>query len=169
MELARTWRAIWPMTTGEALPLPVKMEIPPPPAHKQVTGWKRRLFVTIGLGFVGVAYIGAMTPGLPTAIWVIIASYFFGRSSPRLQAWLWYSPMFGPLIRDWQLHGGMRPRSKIIAVSCMSISCTCSILFANLPDWVRIVIGCCGMIGFTTVVFIVPTVRLPTVADQTPR
>ena len=133
--------------------------IPPPPAGTQVTGVKRVLFVGIGCAFVGVAYVGVVTPGLPTVPWVFAASYFFSRSSPRLQAWLWRSPYFGRLIRDWHHHRGMRVASKVTAVTMMTLACTASIAFAGLAEWVRVAIGVCGLTGFTVVVFVVPTVR----------
>ena len=139
--------------------MPPAEPIPPPPVEQQVTGVKRVAFVGVGCVFVGVAYIGAVTPGLPTVPWVLLASYFFSRSSPRLQAWLWYSPYFGRLIRDWHHHRGMRVSSKVTAVTMMTLACTASIVFAGLPDWLRVVIGVCGATGFTVVVFVVPTVR----------
>ena len=133
--------------------------IPPPPIEAQATGVKRLLFVALGCGFVGVAYLGAVTPGLPTVPWVLLASYFFSRSSPRLQAWLWYSPYFGRLIRDWHHHRGMRPSSKAAAVTMMTLACGLSVAFAPIPDWLRVVIAGCGATGFVVVVFVVPTVR----------
>jgi uncharacterized membrane protein YbaN (DUF454 family) len=131
--------------------------IPRPPAGVVATGPKRCLFVALGFVFVGVAYLGALTPGLPTTPWVLLASYFFSRSSPRLQRWLWYSPYFGTLIRDWHHHRGMRRSAKLTAVTLMVVACTASIIFAGLPDWLRVVIGVCGMTGFVVVLFVVPT------------
>jgi uncharacterized protein len=135
-------------------------ELPPPPAHALVTGWRRGLYVALGFGFLGVAYIGVITPGFPTVVWLLLASYFFARSHPRMRAWLWRSPLFGPLLRDWELHGGMRPKSKIISVTMMITACTLSILFANVPMWVRYAIGGAGCVGLCVVLFVVKTVRV---------
>ncbi len=131
--------------------------IPPPPTGVVATGPKRWLFVAFGCLFVGVAYLGVLTPGLPTTPWVLLASYFFSRSSPRLQRWLWYSPYFGTLIRDWHHHRGIRRSAKLTAVTLMAVACTASIAFAGLPDWLRVVIGVCGVTGAIVVLFVVPT------------
>ncbi|OWK38022.1 hypothetical protein FRUB_07142 [Fimbriiglobus ruber] len=105
------------------------------------------------------AYLGALLPGLPTTPWVLLASYCFGKSSPRLQRWLKRSPFFGKLIRDWEEHGGIRRNVKILAVCMVCVACTFSASRTSLPDWVRIMIPCLGLVGISTILFVVPTVR----------
>jgi len=119
-----------------------------PPA---ATGVQRWLFVGAGLFFVGVAYAGAVLPGLPTTPWVLLASYCFGRSSPRLQRWLHRTPYFGGLLKDWNEHRGMRRSKKIIASILMGIAITCSIAFAGLPNWVQWCIGGSGAVGLCVI------------------
>src|SRR5262249_29954184 len=64
---------------------------------------------TLGWTSVGMAVVGAITPGIPTAPFVILAGYFFTRSSPAAHQWLRQSRWFGPLLRDWEEHRGIRP------------------------------------------------------------
>jgi uncharacterized protein len=87
----------------------------------RATGVKRLAFVAAGLGCVGLAYLGAILPGLPTTPWVLAASYFFARSSPRLERWLKRSPVFGRFLRDWEEHRGIRRGVKVFAV-CMIVT-----------------------------------------------
>lgn len=126
-----------------------------------VTGVKRLAFVTAGLLCVGMAYLGALLPGLPTTPWVLAASYCFARSSPRLQRWLLRSPIFGKLLRDWHDHGGISRPVKVLAVAMVLAACSFSVGFAGLPDWVRILIACCGATGLWVILFIVPTIKPP--------
>ena len=132
---------------------------PPLPQVRVATGFRRVLYVVAGLCCVGMAYLGAILPGLPTTPWVLLASYCFGRSSPRLQRWLRRSPLFGRLLRDWEDHGGIRKPVKIFAVCLIVIVVSISILSGRLPVWVRWVIGGCALCGVCTIVFVVPTVR----------
>src|SRR6478752_7663781 len=90
---------------------------PPAPA----TGLRRGLFLCAGLACVGLAYLGAILPGLPTTPWVLLASYCFARSSPRLERWLKRSPIFGKLLRDWDEHRGVRRPVKVVA-ACLVVT-----------------------------------------------
>ena len=105
------------------------------------------------------AYLGAILPGLPTTPWVLLASYCFARSSPRLHAWLRRAPLFGPLVRDWEDHGGIRPRVKVIAVCTVVLVVSLSLTFRDLPLVVKCVIGGLAAVGISVILFAVPTVR----------
>lgn len=128
-------------------------------AVKPVSGLRRTLLVLAGLLCVGLAWLGAALPGLPTTPWVLLASYCFGRSSPRLQRWLHRSPVFGRIIRDWEQHRGIRRPVKLFAVCLIFFVVSISVLSERLPEWVEwlvIVLAACGVL---TIMFLVPTVR----------
>lgn len=121
-------------------------------------GGKRVLYVLLGLLFVGLAYLGVILPGVPATPFLLVASFFFMRSSPRLHRWLHRSPIFGRLLRDWQQHRGIRKPVKIFAVVLVITVVTCSIVFSGLPVWVKCVIAGLALIGITTILC-VPTIR----------
>ncbi len=123
------------------------------------TGLKRFLFVVAGLLSVGMAYLGAILPGLPTTPWVLLAGYCFSRSSPRLERWLKRSPIFGKLLRDWEEHHGIRRSVKIFAVCLVVTVVTLSVSLSNLPVWVKWTIGGLALVGVGTIVFVVPTIK----------
>jgi uncharacterized protein len=123
------------------------------------TGLKRVLFVCAGLLCVGLAYLGAILPGLPTTPWVLLASYCFARSSPRLERWLKRSPFFGKLIRDWERHRGIRRPVKVFSVCLVVLAVTLSITLSALPVWVKCAIGGLAGIGACVIVFVVPTIK----------
>ncbi len=135
---------------------------------RPTTGVVRVLFVVAGLICVGLAYLGAILPGLPTTPWVLLASYCFSRSSPRLRAWLLRSPIFGKLLRDWHEHRGMRRSAKVVAVTMVIAACTFSVGFTPIPDSLRIAIGICGFIGLCVILFVVPTIRVPAGSGKLP-
>ena len=105
------------------------------------------------------AYFGAVLPGLPTTPWVLLAGYCFSRSSPRLERWLKRSPFFGRLLRDWDEHRGIRLPVKVVAVCLVVTVVTLSIVFGELPEWVKWVIGGLALVGVCVIVFVVPTIR----------
>lgn len=108
---------------------------------------------------VGLAYLGALLPGLPTTPWVLLAGYCFSRSSPRLERWLKRSPFFGRLLRDWEEHRGIRRPVKVFAVCMVFVVVTASILYGGLPLWVKCVIGGLAATGVSIIVFVVPTIK----------
>ena len=50
-----------------------------------------------------------MLPILPTTPFVILAAFAFSQSSPRIEAWLLNSRVFGPMIADWRTYGTTAP------------------------------------------------------------
>lgn len=79
--------------------------------------------------------IGIFVPGLPTTVFVLIAGWAAGRSSPRFHAWLEQHPRFGPTLRNWRENGTVSRRAKWSATAMMSLSAV--ILFATTPKlWI---------------------------------
>jgi len=89
---------------------------------KVVRGWKRAAYLLLaGLLFV-LGALGVILPGLPATPFLLLTSYFLIRSSPRLNAALLGSRLFGPILTDWQVHGGVRPDVKIKAVVAVALA-----------------------------------------------
>lgn len=81
---------------------------------------KRTMWLCIGCLSLGLGTFGAVLPVLPTTPFVILATLAFGRSSPQLQALLENSPVFGPIISDWQAHGAIAVRFKLLSIVMMA-------------------------------------------------
>ena len=122
---------------------------------------KRLLLIAAGCFCVVMAIIGAIVPGLPATPWAIAASYFFSRSSPRLHRWLHRLPYLGGLIRDWESHRGVRLPTKILACLLIVGFISATILFANAPVWAKWCVGACGVIGVSSLIFVVRTIPSP--------
>ncbi|HEX9792500.1 MAG TPA: YbaN family protein [Planctomycetota bacterium] len=79
----------------------------------------RPFFLAVGLLCVALAALGLFLPLLPTTPFLLLAVWCFSRSSPRLQHWLLHSPVFGPVLDDWQARGAVRRRVKVVATVLM--------------------------------------------------
>lgn len=119
----------------------------PPP----VVGFRRVLYVGLGLSFVGLAVLGVVLPVLPTTPFLLLASYFFVRSSPRLNAWLLRSRLFGGFLRDWQRHRAVRPRVKVTAVLILLAAVALSIVLGDLPWPLIVLLGVLASIGLVVI------------------
>lgn len=125
----------------------------PPKEH----GLRRWLYVALGLCFVALGTLGAFLPLLPTTPFLLLASYFFVRSSPRLNRWLLRSPILGRYLHDWQRHRGVRPHVKVVALTMIALAVVVSAL--TLSVHLIIVLVVLAAIGAIVVL------RLPTVHE----
>jgi len=105
-------------------------------------GWKRAIWLAVGLTSLGLGVIGAIMPVLPTTPFVILAAFAFGRSSPRLAAWLNNSRTFGPILDDWRRHGAIRPRFKVMALVMMLGVLAVSVALGAKPLLLLVQTGC---------------------------
>ena len=70
----------------------------------------RGFYLVLGLICVGFAYMSWL-PGIPTFDFVILAAFFFARSSDRFHTWLIGHPFFGRIIAGYR-EGGFTVRAK---------------------------------------------------------
>lgn len=82
----------------------------------------RFFYVVAGLASIGLAVVGTVIPVLPTVPLVLLAGFFFSRSSERFDNWLVEHRVFGPIIRDWRAGLGFSRRDKTIAVFAIVLS-----------------------------------------------
>ena len=75
----------------------------------------RTLWLVLGTASLGLGGIGAVLPLLPTTPFVLLAAYFFSRSSPALHSWLVEHPVFGDAIRNWSEERAISRRGKVAA------------------------------------------------------
>lgn len=82
-------------------------------------GLKRVWYLALGAGSFGMTIVGFLVLGIPTVPFLLATSYYLARSSPRLNRLLRRSWFFGPILEDYQTHGGLRPinRFKLIALT----------------------------------------------------
>ena len=82
----------------------------------------RWFWIGLGFFFVALGFIGAFVPVMPSTVFFIIAAWCFSRGSERWLQWLLALPTVGPLVRDYREGKGMPARTKLIAVSMLSVA-----------------------------------------------
>ena len=123
-------------------------------------GLRGAVYIALGCFFVGLGVLGAMLPILPTTPFLLLASFFFVRSSPRLNDWLFRSPLFGPFLRDWNEHHGVRLHVKLTAIVTVLLAVAASLHWGNLP-WYGVVGLLVLALAGLAVVLCLPLVREP--------
>ena len=79
----------------------------------------RLLWVLLGSLSVGMGIIGIFVPGWPTTIFLIIASYFYIRSSEKLHNWLINNKILGIYLKNYYSGKGMPLKAKIFSILMM--------------------------------------------------
>ena len=79
----------------------------------------RLLWVLLGSISVGMGVIGIFVPGWPTTIFLIIASYFYIRSSDKLHDLLLNNKILGIYLKNYYSGKGMPVKAKIFSISMM--------------------------------------------------
>ncbi|MCU4443613.1 YbaN family protein [Acinetobacter pittii] len=88
------------------------------------------IFITLGI-------IGAILPGMPTTVFLILAAWAASKGWPQMDDWLLNHPKYGPTLRDWRANGTVPRKAKCIASIMMAIS-GLIMLFTSAPLWVKV-------------------------------
>lgn len=94
---------------------------------------RRSLNLVMGLSCLLLAAVGVLLPLLPTTPFVLLAAFFFSRSSPRLHALLLHHRLFGPIIREWERYGVIPLKIKLLSSALMLSMVGYPVFFKPLP------------------------------------
>jgi uncharacterized membrane protein YbaN (DUF454 family) len=84
-------------------------------------------WLLLGLITLALALLGVFLPLLPTVPFLLLAAFFFARSSEKLHTWLLNHHLFGQMIADWHERGAIDRKAKYFAT--LSIALVLSISF----------------------------------------
>jgi hypothetical protein len=93
----------------------------------------RFLYVSLGWCALGVGAVGVVVPLLPTTPFILLAALLFSKGSPELHEWLQNTRLAGRIIRDWEAHGVIRLRAKVISTVMMVGLISYPLIFKEMP------------------------------------
>ena len=102
-------------------------------ALRQHLNQGRVLWLGLGVLSVALGAIGILLPLLPTTPFLLVAAFAFSRSSQRLHDWLHQHHIFGPIIDEWNRHGAINRRNKIVGVGSMIAAFALSLALGLKP------------------------------------
>jgi len=95
---------------------------------------KRAIFIILGSFFVGLGIMGIFVPILPTTPFLLLAAYFYARSSKRLYAWVLNTPLLGDYIKHYREGVGVPVLKKVIVILFVWLMLAYT-AFAIVPVW----------------------------------
>lgn len=93
----------------------------------------RIVWAVCGVVALCLGALGALLPLLPTVPFMLLAAFCFARSSPELHHWLVSHPVFGPPILEWQHHGAISRRAKLLATVSIGAVFSLSLILGVRP------------------------------------
>jgi len=106
--------------------------------------------------FLGLAVLGVLLPVLPATPFLLLAAWFFARSSEKWHQRLLRSDLFGPIIRNWESNRCIGLRTKIVSIALMLGMGGISVIFAvedirlKVAAVVFMAIGCMTLLCIKT-------------------
>lgn len=110
------------------------MTTPKPPPTPSRSRLVRLLWLTLAVFNLGLAFIGAVLPGMPSTVFVLISAWAAARGSPRFHRWLLQHPWFGPSLANWANGRKVSRRAKWTASASMSV-CALILYWVDGNPW----------------------------------
>ena len=82
----------------------------------------RAVYLVLGFICLGLGIAGYIVPLLPGTVFLLMATFFFFRSSHRMYTWVLQHRWFGPLIRNYRAGYGIPRRIKVYAIVLIVVS-----------------------------------------------
>lgn len=80
------------------------------------------IWLALGGLSLGLGILGIPLPLLPTVPFLLLAAFFFAKSSSRLHFWLINHHRLGPPINNWNKSGVISRRAKLLASVSIALS-----------------------------------------------
>lgn len=110
---------------------------------------KRILLVSLGLVCVALGAVGLFVPGLPTTVFLIVASWCFVRSSPRLDAWLLARPLLGAPLRRLRAGERLPLGARLVSLLALWAMVTYALVATAVGErvWLALVLLLAALVG----------------------
>lgn len=100
----------------------------------------RALLIGIGTLCVALGTIGMFIPVLPTTPFLLLAAYFYARSSKRFYTWLMTNRLFGNYIRNYREGNGLPLLHKILTIILLWLSIGYAVGFVVTQWWLKVIL-----------------------------
>jgi uncharacterized membrane protein YbaN (DUF454 family) len=120
---------------------------------------------------VVIGVIALLVPILPTTPFLLLAAFFYARSSEKFLHWLLYNRWCGEHLRNYREGRGMLLRTKILTVGTLWISISVSAFVFVKQLWIRLLLFFIAALVSLHIILIKtykPTTPKPGTGNDTP-
>lgn len=98
------------------------------------------IYVILGYIALGLGFIGAFLPLLPTTPFLILAAALFFRGSPKTYRWLLSQKKLGTYIRNFRENRAIPLHAKIVSVTLVWVSILYCVGFVATNCWLKMLL-----------------------------
>jgi len=104
---------------------------------------KKILYIVLGSICVALGAVGIFVPLLPTTPFLLLAAYFYVRSSKELHSWLMNHKVFGTFIKNYVEKRAITKRMRIWVLTGLWTTLTISSIAMNSPagNFILLIVG----------------------------
>jgi uncharacterized membrane protein YbaN (DUF454 family) len=111
----------------------------------------RWALAAIGVSCVGIGAVGVVVPGLPTTIFLIVATWCFAKSCPWMEQRLIRNRVFSPVLAYVDRTAPIPLRTKMTAIAamwaCVGVSVAIIAFGLTTPIWIAGLIAAAACVG----------------------
>lgn len=129
----------------------------------------RWALASLGIAFVAIGAIGVFVPGLPTTIFLILATWCFAKSCPWMEDLFIRNRLFAPVLAYVDRTAPIPLRTKVIAIvsmwTCVALSITLILWRESGPLWVAMLVALAAGVGTVCIIRWDASLRRPPNAE----
>ena len=103
------------------------------------------IWFTLGILFLGIAFVGVLVPGIPWSTPAVVAAFCFSKSSQRMHNYIHSHSVFGPFLKGWSDKKIFPIKAKKLMLITMGVSLI--IVWFTIESWITFSIILALMIG----------------------
>lgn len=103
-------------------------------------GITKPLLIVLGTLCVALGILGMVVPLLPTTVFLLLAAFFYARSSERFYHWLMTNRLFGECLRNYREGRGIPLKQKIVTIALLWPSIGYAAFFVVSLWWVKVIL-----------------------------
>ncbi len=119
----------------------------------------RVLYLVLGFIFLGIGAVGAVLPLLPSAVFLLAATYFFAKSSKRLHDWFLSTDLYKKNLESYVKNRAMTVKTKLTIICSITLTMAIGFIMMSRVPIGRIILAIVWVCHILYFVFGIKTIQ----------
>lgn len=119
----------------------------------------RILYLALGFVFLGIGAIGAVLPLLPCTVFLLVAAFFFAKSSKRLHYWFTSTDLYKKNLESYVENRAMTIKTKLTIICSITFTMAIGFIMMDKVPVGRIILAIVWICHLLYFIFGIKTVQ----------